>query len=935
MADFRLSDLDVRDMKLGTKQVSAVYFREGQVWPSKQYFTTVAKSSGTIKFSGTTTGNTLQYSVNNGAWSTSSNDITVNVSSGDKVRWKGNLRATASGTMGSGRFSGGTADMDLEGNVMSLLYNDDFGDQKDLINDYTFYVLFSGNTHVLNAEKLELPATGLTTGCYSGMFQACTKMTKGPKELPATNAVQESYNRMFYNCSALTTCPDMSATTIGLSGCTYTFYRNKFTTNPFKNNITFVGSCGLIGTFYSCPTLSDMSGISISASTASACTYMFYGCSALTAAPSLVSTSVGESGYRSMFYDCRRLTTAPSLPATNISISGYSNMFYGCLKLTTPPSVLSATTVNDYAYDNMFRGCTGLTTMPTISATTVGQYGCRSMFYGCTSLTTAKDLSITVFTGGSGCIYMFYGCTSLTKAPALPATNISGYSYPYGYMFQGCTSLKDSPVLPAKKLGFRTYYYMFQDCTSLSGVTCYAEDISGEACTTSWLGRVAPTGILYRGDNGTCDWEEDSVNGIPSGWTLSPPCASYLTTKARTSGTIKFSGKTSNHKLQYSLDNGDNWSSLSSAWTVNVSPGTAVMWKGVNTPVYESYGRGIGWFSGSTSEFDIEGNIMSVLYGDNYQEQTSIPENGVATLFFASKVVDASGLLLPATTLGDYCYQSMFERCTYLTAAPKSLPATTVGKSSYSYMFYQCSGLTSVQTDMIKAETLGASACSRMFGECFSLTNAPDMNATTLSSGSCSGMFATCSSMTTAMSELPAANVPSSAYTYMFSGCTSLRNAPNLLATTLGAYCCRSMFQGCTSLTTAPGVSATTLATYCCHNMFRGCTSLTTAMSKLPAETLASYCYNYMFAGCTGLTRTPELPALTLASNCYGYMFSGCTSLNYVKMMATDISASNCMNGWLYNVAPTGTFVKNPDATWVKTGSSGIPEGWTVEYASS
>lgn len=29
----------------------------------------------------------------------------------------------------------------------------------------------------------------------------------------------------------------------------------------------------------------------------------------------------------------------------------------------------------------------------------------------------------------------------------------------------------------------------------------------------------------------------------------------------------------------------------------------------------------------------------------------------------------------------------------------------------------------------------------------------------------------------------------------------------------------------------------------------------------------------------------------------------------------------------------TGTFVKNADATWDVTGTSGIPEGWTVETA--
>jgi hypothetical protein len=74
----------------------------------------------------------------------------------------------------------------------------------------------------------------------------------------------------------------------------------------------------------------------------------------------------------------------------------------------------------------------------------------------------------------------------------------------------------------------------------------------------------------------------------------------------------------------------------------------------------------------------------------------------------------------------------------------------------------------------------------------------------------------------------------------------------------------------------------------------------------------------------------PELPATTLAQGCYQSMFNGCTKLNYIKMLATDISASYCLYNWVKDVASTGTFVKNKDATWNVTGAHGIPSGWTV-----
>jgi hypothetical protein len=50
-------------------------------------------------------------------------------------------------------------------------------------------------------------------------------------------------------------------------------------------------------------------------------------------------------------------------------------------------------------------------------------------------------------------------------------------------------------------------------------------------------------------------------------------------------------------------------------------------------------------------------------------------------------------------------------------------------------------------------------------------------------------------------------------------------------------------------------------------------------------------------------------------------------------MLATDISARDCLNSWVDGVSSTGIFVKHPDMTSLPTGSSGIPNGWTVEDA--
>ena len=88
--------------------------------------------------------------------------------------------------------------------------------------------------------------------------------------------------------------------------------------------------------------------------------------------------------------------------------------------------------------------------------------------------------------------------------------------------------------------------------------------------------------------------------------------------------------------------------------------------------------------------------------------------------------------------------------------------------------------------------------------------------------------------------------------------------------------------------------------------------------------------YNY----CPALLEAPKLPAETLVSGCYSYMFTNCRNIAYVKAMFLTEPSTDYTNSWLFNVAASGTFVKNAAATWELEGDSGIPAGWTVETAS-
>ena len=432
----------------------------------------------------------------------------------------------------------------------------------------------------------------------------------------------------------------------------------------------------------------------------------------------------------------------------------------------------------------------------------------------------------------------------------------------------------------------------------------------------------------------------------------------YLTIKSLADNntiTWTFTGSDPIQNVIYWSKNGTSWTSAIASTSdtpvslATLNKGEKMYLKGENV-TYASSASRYSHFN-SDAEFNISGNIMSLIYGDNFIGQATLSSTyNFVGIFRSSKVYDASNLILPATTLANYCYSNMFNGCTSLATAPV-LPATTLASSCYAYMFYGCTSLATAP--VLPATTLTNSCYRSMFNGCTSLATAPVLPATTLESSCYSNMFQNCTSLTAAP-ELPVTTLANYCYAYMFYGCTSLATAPVLPATKLTTSCYAYMFEGCSSLATAPVLSATTLANSCYMSMFAG--TKITAAPELPATTLANSCYRnmfygcasliypptlnatilqprcyqHMFFGCTSLKNAPELPAKTLATYCYAYMFQNCTSLSYIKCLATNISASNSHDWWLYNVASTGTFVKSSSMYSWPANAHGIPSGWTV-----
>ena len=361
----------------------------------------------------------------------------------------------------------------------------------------------------------------------------------------------------------------------------------------------------------------------------------------------------------------------------------------------------------------------------------------------------------------------------------------------------------------------------------------------------------------------------NDINGVY----YNPKVPNYLKfTAEEDNSTISLNSKTS-PDMKYSLNGGD-WTQWDYS-TITLNTGDTVCMKGNNSNGFSTSVSSYNAFNMS-GKIGASGNIMSLLYEDDFEGKLTIP--------------------------CDYCFYYMFYGCSSLTTAPE-IPATTLTDFCYDGMFYNCK----------------------------SLTTTPKLPATALTRYCYSYMFKGCTSLTNAL-ELPATTLTNDCYSNMFNSCTSLTTAPGLPATTLAPYCYENMFSGCTALTTAPELPATTLTKRCYSYMFYGCTALTVA-PELPATTLTDYCYYYMFQGCFALPIAPTLPAATLVEGCYVNMFFRCTNLRYIKMLATDISSTYCLNDWVQAVSRTGTFVKDPNMTSLPTGSSGIPTGWTVHDA--
>ena len=296
MADNKL--LGAGSLYYGGNEISKAYMGNNLVWEKeeinpfiKEYFTIQSLAdNNTITFNKVIDNvqlpvKPIKYSKDLNTWTdisfVSGGKSTIVLNKGEKLYLKGNNSTYGRVVIGS-RYNYyshaqflATKNIDVMGNIMSLVYGDNFINNNTIESPFTFLRLFFTTIKLVNAKDLILPATTLTERCYSGMFGGCEALTTAPT-LPATTLAKSCYSMMFESCEALTTAPELPATTL----------------TPYCYNS------------------------------------MFERCFALTAAPELPATTLTDYCYAYMFYDCYKLNYIKAMFTTTPSSTYTSNWVY-------------------------------------------------------------------------------------------------------------------------------------------------------------------------------------------------------------------------------------------------------------------------------------------------------------------------------------------------------------------------------------------------------------------------------------------------------------------------------------------------------------------------------------------------------------------------------------------------------------------------------
>lgn len=634
----------------------------------------------------------IYYSKNGGEWGIIRPGNYINVISGDILRLKSGGPADRYIQEYYTTFSGTTATFNLFGNILSMNYEDNFRYYDEIIQDFAFYGLF-GNSGVVDAKNVIFPSN-TTSCCYKSLFYGCSELITAPEILPATLVLSEAYEFMFNECGSLQTAPEL----------------------PHINLISYRG-----------------------------CRSMFYNCINLTKAPTkLHFDGAALEGLEQMFSHCRNLITAPEIRTTSLPSFGFTHMFYDCKKLNYIKCLATNISAEDCTLDwvsgvsstGIFVKADEMTgwTYNSVNGIPNGwEIMNENVNYTFTIIPTPSDANVKI--NGKN-------RTSITMAAGLTVTWSVEKD---GYFAQSGTyklTSDNTKIVTLEEIP----YYTFTVVPTPSDATVTINGVVGNSFTarsgTSINWSVAKTG--YSTKSGTYDLSSNRTINVTI-----VNYSGYLSFEAVSSGTISISGhyssSTAPKTIEYNI-NDSTWNSIIinySSIDLTVVAGDVIRFRGTNESYGDEYRSDYFVYSG-TAKFNVSGNILSMIYGDNFENYNTFSARDCFYRFFSGlSVVSAEYLILPENTTR-YCYSMMFYNCESLVTPP-ILPATALSYCCYESMFYGCSNLATAPE--LPSTTLEAYCYRSMFSGCLSLTTAPELPAPTLTGGCYNHMFYECSNL--------------------------------------------------------------------------------------------------------------------------------------------------------------------------------------------
>ena len=205
----------------------------------------------------------------------------------------------------------------------------------------------------------------------------------------------------------------------------------------------------------------------------------------------------------------------------------------------------------------------------------------------------------------------------------------------------------------------------------------------------------------------------------------------YFTLKAITSGNFGVEKRGyAEDVLKYRINGGEWVIAEGTVSNLPLNEGDAIEVSFNPSHNMEIYG---GNFVSFTGQFEIYGNIFSLMYGDDFESYSTMKMTFAGMFQRNQNIISAENLILPATTLIEKSYSSMFDVCSNLEKAPV-LPAQTLSANCYKAMFNACPKINYIKC---LATDISASECTNswLYGVSFTGTFVKDATMTSWTSG--------------------------------------------------------------------------------------------------------------------------------------------------------------------------------------------------------